>query len=161
MDARTSYPGEAVFRPEAFFLGRTEGSGVVRDAFGRVTRRCRIETIGAYKPARAAIEFDEVFTYDDGEVDVWRWVMTASLAGRYVAAESKAGAGITGRQSGEDYALAFRRPVGPLKGWLRPRFSTRFTLLDRDTALKTARVSLFGLPLGVMTATHRRVAVTD
>jgi hypothetical protein len=139
-------------------MGRTEGSAVVRDPFGRVVRRCRVETIGLYNPARSAIEFDEVFTYDDGEVDVWRWVMTAGINGRYVAAESKAGAGITGHQAGGDYVLSFRRPMGAAKGWLAPRFNTRFTMLESGVALKTARVSFLGLTLGVMTATHRRVA---
>jgi hypothetical protein len=158
VDARTHYPGEVVFRPEAFFLGRTEGSGVVRNPFGRVVRRCTVETVGEFNSQRAAIEFDEVFTYDDGEIDVWRWVMTAGLNGRYVAAEAKAGPGITGHHEGDDYLLSFRRPVGAADGWLKPRFSTRFTLLTPDTALKTAKVSLLGLRLGVLTATHRRVA---
>ncbi|HWA59872.1 MAG TPA: DUF3833 family protein [Caulobacteraceae bacterium] len=156
MDARTTYPGEAVFRPETFFLGRTVGGGVVRDPFERIVRRCRIETAGEFNATRQAIEFDEVFTYDDGEIDVWRWVMTAGLNGRYVAAEAKAGAGITGQQQGDDYVLSFRRPMGPAKGLMAPRFSTRFTLLEPDVALKVAKVSLLGLPLGVMTATHQR-----
>lgn len=145
------------FRPEAFFLGRTEGHGVVRDPMGRVARRCRVETVGDFSTARSAIEFEEVFTYDDGEIDVWRWVMTQGSNGVYVAAEAVAGAGITGHRDGEDYVLTFRRAVGAAKGVLAPSFTSRFTMVAPGIALKTAKVSLYGVPLGVLTATHHRV----
>jgi|SRR5271169_1427316 len=149
--------GELIFRPELFFLGRTEGAGVVRDPFGRIVRRCRIVTEGAFDPAHQAIHFDETYSYDDGEVDVWRWVMTGGRDGRYVAAEAKAGAGITGERRGADYLISFRRPVGRATGLLAPRFSTRFTLLAPDLALKRAVVSILGLPVGALTAAHRRL----
>jgi hypothetical protein len=145
------------FAPESFFLGRTEGAGVVRDPFGRILRRCRIATEGAYSAAQGALRFDETFTYDDGEIDVWRWVMQAGREGRYVAAEAKAGAGIAGELRGGDYVLAFRRPVGRAAGALSPHFRSRFTLVAPDLALKRADVSLFGLPLACLTAVHRRV----
>ncbi|HZZ34259.1 MAG TPA: DUF3833 family protein [Caulobacteraceae bacterium] len=149
--------GETAFRPEVFFVGRTEGSGVVRDPFGRVVRRCEISTEGKADPGRNTIHFTEIFTYDDGEVDVWRWVMTHARDGRYVAAEANAGSGITGQRVGDDYSLSFSRPVGAAKGVAAPRFATRFTLLAQDVALKSVRVSLFGLPIGQMTAIHRKV----
>lgn len=145
------------FAPEAFFLGRTEGAGVVRDPFGRIVRRCRIATEGAYSAAQGALRFDETFTYDDGEIDVWRWVMQAGREGRYVAAEAKAGAGIAGELRGGDYVLAFRRPVGRAAGAFSPHFRSRFTLLAPNLALKRADVSLFGLPLASLTAVHQRV----
>ena len=146
------------FAPESFFLGRTEGAGVVRDPFGRVLRRCHIATEGAYGAVHGALRFDETFTYDDGEVDVWRWVMQAGRDGRYVAAEAKAGAGIAGELDGGDYVLAFRRPVGRATGALSPHFRSRFTLLAPDLALKRADISLFGVPLACLAAVHRRIA---
>src|SRR5579863_5665601 len=129
---------ELIFRPEVFFLGRTEGAGVVRDPFSRIVRRCAIYTQGVFSPAYGAIHFDETFAYDDGEVEVWRWAMTAGPDGRYVAAEAMAGSGIVGERRGGDYLLSFRRPVGKAQGWLSPRFSTRFTMLSPDLALKRA-----------------------
>ena len=120
-------------------------------------RRIRPRLASPFPHSDPGLEFDEVFTYDDGEIDVWRWVMTAGQGGRYVAAESKAGAGITGHQEGGDYVLSFHRPLGAASGWLKPRFNTRFTLMAPDTALKTSKVSLLGVRVGVMTATHRRI----
>lgn len=151
-------PIALAFAPESFFLGRTEGGGVVRDPFGRILRRCRIATEGAYSAAHGALRFDETFSYDDGEIDVWRWVMQAGRDGRYVAAEAKAGPGITGELRGGDYVLAFRRPVGRAAGAFSPHFRSRFTLLAPDLALKRADISLLGLPLACLTAVHRRVA---
>jgi hypothetical protein len=146
-----------VFQPEAFFLGRTEGGGVVRDPFGRIVRRCQITTTGSRDAVLGSIQLDEVFAYDDGEVDTWRWAMSPSRDGRYVAAELKAGAGITGERHGADYRLSFRRPYGPARGFFAPHYETRFTLLTPEVALKRARVDLFGVPLGELTAVHRRV----
>jgi hypothetical protein len=150
-------PSALAFEPESFFLGRTEGAGVVRDPFGRITRRCHVATEGSYSAAQGALRFSEIFTYDDGEVDVWRWVMQAGREGRYVAAEAKAGVGITGELRGGDYVLTFRRPIGRAAGLLAPHFLSRFTLLAPGLALKRADVSLFGVPLGCLSAVHRRV----
>ncbi|HEV2366240.1 MAG TPA: DUF3833 family protein [Caulobacteraceae bacterium] len=157
MDARSPYAGELVFRPELFFLGRTEGAAVVRDVFGRVRRRCSVSTQGEARGAYEGIRFEETFTYDDGEVDVWRWALTCGVDGRYMVAEAVAGSGIVGRRTGEDYVLSFQRPMGPARGLAAPRYSTRFTLLAPDTALKVARVTVLGAPMGEMTAIHRRV----
>ena len=149
--------GSLAFAPEAFFIGRTEGAGVLRDPFGRIVRRCRIVTSGAFSDAQQALRFDETFAYDDGEIDTWRWVMQAGRDGRYVAAEEKAGSGLVGERQGDDYVLSFRRPVGRAKGPLSPHYRSRFTLLSPDTALKRADVSLLGVPIGSLSAIHRRV----
>ena len=148
---------DLVFRPEAFFLGRTEGAGNVYDLFGRLVRRCRITTVGALLIDRATLQLEEAFVYDDGEVDVWRWLMSPGRNGRYVVAEARAGAGIAGEVRGGDFQLAFRRPVGRATGWLAPRFSTRFTLLSPDLALKRADARLWCAPFGRLLAVHRRI----
>ncbi|HUO12002.1 MAG TPA: DUF3833 family protein [Caulobacteraceae bacterium] len=161
-DARTASgrlaPGSLVFQPEVYFLGVTNGAGVVRDAFGRIVRRCRVTTIGEHDASHGGVRLEETFIYADGEVDVWRWVMSPSWDGRYVAAEAKAGVGITGERHGADYVLSFRRPVGRARGALAPRFDTCFTHLTPELVLKRARVSLFGVPMGELTAIHQRVA---
>lgn len=155
--ARSHPPAALAFEPETFFLGRTEGAGVLRNPIGRIVRRCHITTDGGYSTTQGVLRFDEVFAYDNGEVDVWRWVMQPGRDGRYVAAEIKAGAGITGERQGEDYVIAFRRPVGRASGPFAPSFRSRFTLLSPGLAMKRANVSLFGVPLGALTAVHRRI----
>ena len=109
MDAKTSAMGDTVFRPELFFVGRTEGSGIVRDAFGRILRRCEIVTVGSRQAAYGALQMEETFSFDDGEVDVWRWVITAGGEGRYMASEQIAGSGLLAHRDGDDYVLSFHR----------------------------------------------------
>lgn len=155
MDGETFEP-KSLFRPEVFFLGRTEGWGVARGATGRIVRRCRVVTEGRLDEAYQAIHFDELFTWDDDESEEWRWAMRRGLDGRYVAAEALAGSGIEGRYDGCDYVLSFRRPVKP--GGPRPRFSTRFSQIAPDVVLKLVRVSMFGLPVASLTAFHRRMS---
>lgn len=154
LDGETGGP-PLTFLPESFFLGRTEGLGVVRDLSGRA-RRCRVTTLGVADAAYDAIHFDEVFSYDDGETDTWRWAMARGVDGRYVGSEALAGAGLIGRIERGDYRIDFSRPLRPGSPvWAR--FRTRFTLLSPTTALKEVRVSLMGLPVGTMTATHNRL----
>jgi hypothetical protein len=155
VDGETGGP-PLTFLPESFFLGRTEGLGTVRDIGGR-QRRCRVVTEGRADAAYDAIQFDETFAYDDGETDVWRWVMARGVDGRYVASEALAGPGLIGRIERGDYVIAFNRPTRP-GGFVAPRFRTRFTLLAPGTALKQVQVGLLGLPLATMTAFHTRVS---
>ncbi len=77
--------------------------------------------------------------------------------GRYIASEQSAGAGISGHIAGEDYLIAFQRPLGPARGPLAPRYRTRFTLLSPETALKQVRVSVLGAPVATFTGVHRRL----
>lgn len=144
------------FRPEAFFVGRTEGWGLARGPTGRLLRRCRVITDGHLDDAFRSIHFDETFHWEDGEEDSWRWAMTRGLDGRYVAAEARAGSGIQGRYDGADYLLSFRRPLR-VDGGPRPRFITRFTQISPSVALKSVKLFIWGLPVGHLTAFHRRL----
>lgn len=156
MDEGISHQG-APFRPEVFFLGQTEGWGVARGPTGRLLRRCRIQTDGRLDETYCAIHFEETFHWEDGERDEWRWAMSRGLDGRYVAAEARAGAGIEARFDGPDYVLSFRRALRT-NGGPRPRFVTRFTQISPEVALKSVQILLWGLPLGRLTAFHRRLA---
>lgn len=145
-----------VFRPERFFVGRTRGWGIVRSIDGK-QRRCEVTTEGCLDETYHSLHFDEIFAFDDGQVDEWRWAMTRGRNGRYVAAEALAGAGIVGRHEGSDYVLAFRRPIRPEGGFPTPAFRSVFTLLNRRVALKRVRVSILGLPVAKMTVFHERI----
>ena len=155
MDGETGAP-PLTFMPENFFLGRTEGLGLVRELGGR-QRRCRVITVGTTDITYDAIQFEETFAYEDGETDVWRWAMARGTDGRYVASEALAGPGLIGRIERGDYVIGFSRPVRP-GGRLSARYRSRFTLLDPRTALKQVQVSLLGLPVATMTAYHTRTA---
>lgn len=145
-----------IFRPESFFLGRTEGWAEARPLVGGKTRRARVTTQGHLDDAYSALHVEETFEWESGASEIWRWVMTRGLDGRYVASEAQAGAGIVGRHEGGDYLLDFRRPLSPGARLIRGGYVTRFSMLSATVALKRVRLSLLGLPLAVMVAEHHR-----
>lgn len=152
MDGETAL-APLIFRPETFFLGRTEGWAEARPLLGGKPRRARVTTEGHLDTAYSALHVEETFDWEGGATEVWRWVMTRGLDGRYVASEARAGAGIVGRHEGGDYLLNFRRPLTPM---LRGGYTTRFSMLSPRVALKRVRLSLFGLPMAVMVGEHHR-----
>ena len=149
----------AIFRPEIFFVGQTFGGGVLRDPFSRVTRRFHVETRGYNDGSYGAFKLDETYAYDTGEVDAFQWVITPAGAGRYVLAEASTGTGIMAQEQCGELTFAYRRPMGPARGLIKPRFEVRMGLIGGDTVLKSVRVGLLGAPLGTVTAFHRRAGL--
>jgi hypothetical protein len=148
----------SAFKPDHFFLSRTEGNGVVRDLAGRVIDRCAITTEGSWDHGHGALSFDEVYRYESGQADRLSWTFAPDAQGRMSASEATITAPVRGWTDGGDYRLRFKRRGGPrAPGNLALTYNVRFTLLEPTLALKVARVGLFGLTLGEITAIHRRV----
>lgn len=150
-------PAAGVFRPEAFFLGRSEGDGVLRDWLGRVASRVRVTTAGAFRHDRPDLEIRATFTYENGREDPWRWVMRGSAGGDYLVSEARAGAGIVGERRGSDYVICFRREIGIARGWAAPKFVSCLRLIGPATALKIARISYLGVPIASLVAVLKQV----
>ncbi len=151
--ASGAYSRDIIFRPEVFFLGRTDGAGIDRDIFGRTVRRCTIVADGAPHPTISAICIKEIITYDDGEVQDWRWVLGGSSDGRYVVAEAQAGSGhFAERHRDGDLVVSFRRT----RRWFTQRHVTRYSQLTPDIALESTTVSVLGAPQLFFTAVRRR-----
>jgi hypothetical protein len=145
------------FQPDLFFLSRTEGRGLVRDLSGRLIDRCTISTLGVWDHDYGALRFDETYRYDDGAEDVLRWTFAPDAQGRMSASEATVTAPVRGWTHGPDYHLRFRRRGGPRAGRLTLTYHVRFTLMRPDLALKSARLTLFGITVGEMTAFHQRI----
>lgn len=144
---------DRAFVPKLFFLGESSGVGIDRDPFGRIFRRCALRTHGTAHPTVDAVCVDETLSYDDGEVQRWRWVLGDGGDGRYLVAESQAGSGHMARRLADgDLVFSFRRD----RGVLSTRHRTRFTLLGQDIALETTWVSFLGAPLLTFTAVRHR-----
>jgi hypothetical protein len=148
---------DLVFRPDIFFLGPTQGWGLVRDGFGRLIDRCAIATEGRWDHNFGALHFDESFTYDSGHVETLNWSFAPDPQGRMSAAEPS----VLGRPrawyEGRDYRLQFRRLGPPPVEKARLLYDVTFTLLQPNMALKSARLKLFGVTVGSLTAYHRQV----
>ena len=103
----------------------------------------------------SAICVDEVITYDDGEVQNWRWVLSDAGDGRYLVAEAQAGSGhVVERRGDGDFVISFRRT----RDWFSHRHLTRYTMLDEWVSMESTTVSLLGIPQTLFTAIRRRIA---
>jgi hypothetical protein len=158
MTASARLCDDVIFRPEAFFLGHTVGAGVVRDLLGRVTRRFSVDTRGVREEAYGAIKLDETYAFDNGEIEVMRWMISAAGPNRYVLAEAKAGSGIVAQTQSGEMVFAYNRSSGGARGLASPHFAVRMTRLGDETILKAVKVSVLGAPLATLTGFHRRAA---
>jgi hypothetical protein len=150
-------PERQIFQPDLFFLGRTQGRGVVRDFAGRPVDGCEITTDGRWDHEFGAMHFDEVFTFDSGPVDTLNWAFAPDPQGRMVASEVSVAAAVRGWSDGADYRLRFKRAGGLAPPSMQLTYDVRFSPMSQEVALKTVRLRLFGVPLAFMTAFHRRV----
>jgi hypothetical protein len=156
MDLGAPSADELAFRPDHFFLAPTTGRGVVRDGLGRIIDRCEVTTRGDWDHTRGALHFDETFSYQNGREETLSWTFGPDAQGRMMASEASITSPVRGWTDGQDYRLRFRRPGEPPLNKTRMLYDVHFTLMDVDTALKTVRLKLFGLTMGVMTSYHRR-----
>jgi hypothetical protein len=145
------------FAPEEFFLGSTQGGGLVRDFAGRLIDRCQISTQGWWDDKREAMYFDETFVYESGRVDIMNWTVAPDADGSMVAALAGAPAPVRAWIDGGDYRIRFRRRGETPLPSIYLTFDTRFSVMAPDSVLKVARVKLYGFTLGVLTAFQRKL----
>jgi hypothetical protein len=151
------FAGRRPFEPDQFFLGSTQGSGLVRDVSGRLVDRCEITTQGWWNHQYGAMHFDETFVYETGRIDILNWTFRPDPQGRMTANEPTAAGPVRGWADGDDYRLRFRRRGDPRLASVYLTYDVRFSTMTPDTVLKVARVKLFGLTVGMMTGFHRRL----
>jgi len=148
--------GRRPFEPDRFFLGVTRGSGLIRDLSGRLIDRCEITTQGWWNHQLGAMHFDETFVYGTGRTDILNWTFRPDPQGRLLASEPTTAGEVRGWTDGEDYRLRFRRRGEPPLTSIYLTYDVRLSSMSPDAVLKIARLKLFGVTLGVMTAFHRR-----
>jgi hypothetical protein len=151
------FPGKRPFEPDRFFLGVTHGNGLVRDLSGRLIDRCEITTQGWWNHQFGAMHFDETFVYETGRTDILNWTFRPDPQARMIASEPTTAGPVQGWLDGEDYRLRFRRRGEPPLASVYLTYDVRFTPMSPEAVLKIARLKLFGVTLGVMTAFHRRL----
>jgi hypothetical protein len=85
-----------------YFSGKTRAWGMVQDYRGKQTRRFEVDIVGVVEGERLTL--NETFTYDDGETDTRRWVITKLADGRYVGQADD----VIGEAYGEEVGNALR-----------------------------------------------------
>lgn len=138
-----------------WFAGRTAAAGLFEDRFGRLKRTFVVDVTGS--PTGDGITLEEDFRYDDGQVERRVWRIATLPDGRFTGTAADvlghAEGHVEGRVARMFYTLMV--PVGGRR--IAMRFDDRMALMPDGTLLASARVSKFGLVVGHVFISFRKV----
>ena len=104
---------------------------------------------------------DERFRFADGEVGERCWAMTFAADGTFVATAADVEGKATGRQSGNAAAMRYRLGVPRAQGEIVVDMVDWFYLMDDGTLINKARMSKFGLKVGELVVSFRKIATGE
>ena len=132
-----------------FFDGKREARGLIVDRFGHIRRRIHVTMEGWWNGSDFCL--DEVFSYDNGDVETRQWVVSFDAEGGMRASCPDLPTPIEGRIDGDEIRMNYPYTV-PLNGMaVSMRFDDRMYLLDNDTIYQRVVMSKFGIRLAEIT----------
>ncbi len=141
--------------PLQFFEGPTEGWGIFEDVTGKLRREFSIEMFGRLEGGDLIL--DETIRYDDGS-DVERQWTLARRAERGIIAKAP---DIIGEAQGETDGRLFTMRYTmrfPMNGRsITFDLKDRYLLREQGVIINRAKLSKFGLPIGQIYGTFRRI----
>lgn len=143
--------------PEAFFNGELSARGVVKDWSGTVIRTFDAD-IDAHWDAEGVGTLDEVFRFDDGEVQTRTWILTPSSDGYHANAGDVVEPG-TMRWQGNAIHMNYVLRVSYGDGTIDVRMDDWMYLVTPDTLINQTTMSKWGMDVGevvlVITKNHK------
>jgi hypothetical protein len=127
-------------RPEQFFAGVTDSTGVLEDRGGAPTQRFRVHGEGAAL-ADGAFRLDQTVTFEHEKPQTRAWTMRQTGAHRYAATLTDAAGPVTGEAYGNLFHLryAMKTPFGgEMEQWL-------YLQPDGRTVMNEATITVFGI----------------
>lgn len=132
--------------PDRFFQGTLFARGVVKDWSGEVIRTFDA-TIDASWSAEGVGALDEVFRYDDGEVDTRVWTLTPEEGGYRAEAGDVVEPGFMEWQ-GNAIRMNYVLEVPYGDGTINVRMDDWMYLITPDTLINETSMSKWGFPVG-------------
>ncbi|AZT85703.1 DUF3833 domain-containing protein [Marinobacter sp. NP-4(2019)] len=132
--------------PDRFFDGELSAQGVVKDWSGKVIRTFDAD-IDASWDARGVGTLDEVFRFDDGEVQTRTWTLTPSDAGYHADAGDVVEPG-TMRWQGNAIHMNYVLRVSYGDGTIDVRMDDWMYLVTPDTLINQTTMSKWGVDVG-------------
>lgn len=132
--------------PDRFFQGTLFARGVVKDWSGEVIRTFDA-TIDASWSAEGVGTLDEVFRYDDGEVDTRVWTLTPEEGGYRAEAGDVVEPGFMEWQ-GNAIRMNYVLEVPYGDGTINVRMDDWMYLITPDTLINETSMSKWGFPVG-------------
>lgn len=137
---------EPALVPDQFFRGTLLARGVVKNMSGEVIRTFEADIV-AHWDDNGVGTLDEVFRFDDGEVDTRVWTLTPTAEGYRAEAGDVTESGLMTWQGNAihmNYVL--RVPYG--SGTIDVRMDDWMYLVTPDTLINETAMSKWGVPVG-------------
>lgn len=147
------------FRLEAYFAGRTQGSGVFLDRFGRLRRQFQIDAEGHFDGETLTLV--ERITYDDGQIEPRTWRLRPVGDHAYDATTDDLVGLARGKIQGSEFALDYRIALDVGGHRVIVRFDDRMFLQPNGLLINRANVIKFGILIGQVTCAFRQLASLD
>lgn len=142
-----------------FFNGSLVAHGIVQDYKGQVTRRFKVDLVAKWQGDQGVI--DEVFYFDDGEVDYRCWRLTKS-ANRYIGTANDVVGKAQGVVSGNTLNWKYDLNVKTDNGEMTLFLDDWLYLIDDNTLINKTDMSLFGLDVAEVTLSiNKQPHLTD
>lgn len=151
--------GGQVFNLVQFFTGRTEATGMFQQRGGEAVQRFMVTIDGRMQGSQLVL--DERFRHADGRTERRVWTLTPDGEGRWTGRADD----VVGEARGEIRGPVFRwryRLRLPVDGDIvEVDFDDWMFLVDADHVLNRAAMSKWGVELGQVTISFRKVPVEE
>ena len=139
-------------RPERFFLGATNSTGVLETRSGAPSQRFHVEGVGTAL-ADGSLQLDQTITFEHQPPTTRRWVLTGVGPHRYTATLTDASGPVVAEAYGNLFHLRYpmKQPLGGrMEQWI-------YLQPDGHTVVNEATVTL----LGVLVVAHLSERISD
>ncbi len=135
--------------PEQFFNGKLTAQGVVKNRSGTVTRYFTAQIHAYWREANGVRTgtLEEVFKFNDGEIQHRTWTLTPSTKGYTATAGDVIGAG-TAQTSGNAMQLDYRLQIDYKGSPLVLQVEDWMWLVDDNTLLNESTLRKWGIKVG-------------
>jgi len=139
---------------EKFFAGKLVAKGALYDRGGAVSRRFVADIVGTCESARCRL--DEVFRWDDGEIQNRTWELEKT-GDSWVGKAGDVVGTATGRGAGNAFNWSYALRVKTEGGEVDVKMDDWIYLIDESTVLNRTAMSWYGIHAGEVVLTIQRV----
>lgn len=138
-----------------YFNGPLTAHGVFTDRSGKVVKRFTVKMTGRWQGDQGVLEED--FLYSDGKTERRVWRLTREADGRYSGRADDVVGVAEGRAAGNALRWAYTLRLQVDGSSWDVQFDDWMFLMDEQVMLNKARMSKFGIELGEVTLSFRKL----
>ena len=132
-----------------YFDGKTMAWGLVVDRFGNLQRSFKVKLIGKRDNKKLLLE--EYFTYNDGEREYRKWVITKTKNGLYEGTSKDTIGVAKGKKVGNTMRMVYDTTISIGDTDIRVSFDDRFVKADKKVVINRAEILKWGIKIADVT----------